>query len=66
MKTFHELNEAFPSLLDEDGSRKPFEQFLRDVQSIDETYNGHWLRAEYNFAGASAEMAGRWEEFLED
>lgn len=31
MKTFHELNEAFPSLLDESGVRKPFEQFLKDV-----------------------------------
>lgn len=66
MKAFHELNEAFPSLLDENGIRKPFEQFLRDVQSIDETYNGNWLRAEYYFAGASAEMAARWEDFLED
>lgn len=27
MKTFHELNEAFPSLIDENGNRKPFEQF---------------------------------------
>lgn len=31
MKTFHELNEAFPSLLDENGNRKSFEQFLNDV-----------------------------------
>ena len=27
IKTFHELNEAFPSLLDENGNRKPFERF---------------------------------------
>lgn len=27
IKTFHELNEAFPSLLDEKGERKPFECF---------------------------------------
>ncbi len=66
MKTFHELNEAFPSLLDENGNRKPFERFLNDVQSIDETYNRNYLRAEYNFAGASAEMAARWEEFTKD
>ena len=26
-KTFHELNEAFPSLLDADGNRKPFQHF---------------------------------------
>ena len=66
MKTFHELNEAFPSLLDSDGNRKPFEQFLNDVQSIDETYNRNYLNAEYNFAQASAEMAARWEDFAED
>lgn len=27
LKTFHELNEAFPSLLDENGNRKTFERF---------------------------------------
>ena len=66
MKTFHELNEAFPSLLDEDGSRKPFERFLNDVRKIDEKYNGNYLRAEYNFVVSSAEMAARWEGFIED
>lgn len=63
LKTFHELNEAFPSLLDENGNRKPFEQFLNDVQKVDETYNRNYLRAEYNFAHASAAMAAKWEQF---
>ena len=66
MKTFHELNEAFPSLLDENGDRKPFERFLKDVQTIDETYNRNYLRAEYNYAEASAEMAAKWEGYEED
>lgn len=66
IKTFHELNEAFPSLLDEKGKRKPFEQFLNDVQKIDKTYNGNYLRAEYNFAQASAGMTEKWEQFTED
>lgn len=66
MKAFHELNEAFPSLLDENGNRKSFERFLNDVQSIDKTYNSNYLRAEYNFVSASAEMAARWESFMED
>ena len=66
MKTFHELNEAFPSLLDENGDRKPFEKFLKDVRSIDDTYNGNYLRAEYNFVHASAAMAGKWEQFQQD
>ncbi len=66
MKTFHELNEAFPSLLDENGSRKPFERFLNDVQAIHETYNRNYLRAEYNFVHASADMAAKWEQFEAD
>lgn len=66
MKTFHELNEAFPSLLDEKGNRKPFEQFLNDVRNIDEKYNRNYLRAEYNFVQSSAEMAAKWERFMED
>ncbi len=66
MKTFHELNEAFPSLLDENGNRKTFEHFLNDVQTINETYNKNYLRAEYNFVHQSAQMASRWEQFEED
>ena len=66
MKTFHELKEAFPSLLDENGEKKPFERFLKDVQRVDETYNRNYLRAEYNFVSSSAEMAARWEEFEKD
>lgn len=66
LKTFHELNEAFPSLLDENGNKKTFERFLNDVQKIDETYNSNYLRAEYNFVQASAEMAAKWEKFMED
>ncbi len=66
IKTFHELNEAFPSLLDENGNRKPFERFLNDVQTINDTYNRGYLRAEYNFVQASAQMAAKWEQFAED
>lgn len=66
MKAFHELHEAFPSLLDENGNRKPFERFLNDVRKIDQTYNANYLRAEYNFVARSAQMAARWESFQED
>ncbi len=66
MKTFHELKEAFPSLLDENGKRKPFERFLKDVQRVDKTYNEHYLRAEYNFVTASAQAAAEWERYEEE
>jgi len=66
IKAFHEANEAFPSMLDEKGNRKPFEQFLNDVRSINDKYNKHYLRAEYGFVDASAQMAAKWEQFAED
>ncbi len=66
MKAFHELNESFPSLVDENGNRKTFERFLKDVQSIDDTYNSNYLRSEYNFVQSSAEMAAKWESFMQD
>ena len=66
IKTFHELNEAFPSMLDENGNKKTFERFLNDVQKINNTYNANYLHAEYNFVQASATMAAKWEQFSED
>ena len=66
IKTFHELNEAFPSLLDSNGNRKTFEAFSNDVRKIDKTYNSNYLRPEYNFVQSSAEMAAKWERFSED
>lgn len=66
IKTFHELNEAFPSMVDENGNKKPFERFLNDVQKINSTYNANYLHAEYNFVQASATMAAKWEQFSED
>lgn len=66
IKTFHELNEAFPSMLDENGNKKPFDRFLNDVQKINDTYNANYLHAEYNFVQASATMAAKWEQFSED
>lgn len=66
IKTFHELNEAFPSMLDENGNKKTFERFLNDVQKINSTYNANYLHAEYNFVQASATMAAKWEQFSED
>lgn len=65
-KTFHELNEVFPSLLNEDGTRKPFKQFLNDVQTVHETYNKNYLRAEYNFATSSSLSAAQWTMYKEN
>lgn len=65
-KTFHEMKEAANLLLDENGDLKPFERFSNDVQKINDAYNRHYLKTEYNFAVQSAEMAARWEEQQDD
>lgn len=66
IKVFHELNEAFPSMLDENNELRPFEDFLNDVQKINNTYNGSYLRTEYNFARQSSLSAARWKQFEKD
>ena len=53
-------------MLDDDGNRKPFEHFLNDVQKVNENYNKWYLKAEYNFALSSADMASRWQGWWED
>lgn len=65
-KTFHEMKEAANLLLDGNGDLKPFEHFSNDVQKINDTYNKHYLKTEYNFAIQSAEMAAKWEEQQDD
>lgn len=62
-KTFHALREVGLSLTNPDGSIKPFERFLNDVQTINNRYNHNYLRAEYNQAVAASQMAVRWHEF---
>lgn len=65
-KTFHEMKEAAGLLLDEKGGLKPFEQFSNDVQKINDAYNKHYLKTEYNFTVQSAQMAARWEDQQDD
>ena len=65
-KTYHQLKEASLLLRDDAGNLKPFGQFYRDVAEIKEKYNRNWLRAEYNFATASAEMAAQWKAYARE
>lgn len=65
-KTFHEMKEAAGMLLDESGNIKPFEQYYKDVQTLNDTYNKFYLKTEYDFTVASSEMAARWEEQRDD
>ncbi|MGL4956540.1 MAG: phage minor head protein [Bacteroidales bacterium] len=65
-KAHHELRQASELLKDENGNIKPFNRFFKDIKSIDQTYNKQYLRAEYNFAAASTQMAVKWQEIEKD
>ena len=66
IKVFHELNEAFPSMVDDKGEIRPFEDFLNDVQKVNNTYNGSYLKTEYNFARQSSLAAAQWKNYEND
>ena len=65
-KTHTELTLASSLLRDEDGKIKPFNRFLNEIKSIDNTYNRSYLQAEYNFAVSSAQAAAKWQAFAAD
>ncbi|WP_448529164.1 phage portal protein family protein [Raineya sp.] len=61
-KTYQQLKEINAKLLDENGKVKPFEQFYKDVKTLNELYNRNYLQAEYEHAIASAQMISFWKE----
>ena len=65
-KTYHELREVSSLMQAEDGGFKAWNKFKQDVLAIDNRYNKNYLRAEYQFAVQSAQMASKWKEFEQD
>lgn len=63
LKTHAQLFEASRLLLDENKKIKPFAQFKQDFKKVNETYNETYLKSEYGFAVASAQMAQKWDSF---
>lgn len=66
-KTYQFLREATDLLIDEQtGTIRPFDEFARLIKSLNEEYNVHFLRSEYNHANASARMAEKWTQITEN
>jgi SPP1 gp7 family putative phage head morphogenesis protein len=66
MKTYHQLKEASQLLTTDTGEVKPFYRFKEDVQKINAAYNQRYLETEYGFALHSAQMAVKWNDYLQD
>ena len=65
-KSYHQLREASAMLTREDGTLRTYTEFENEVRRIDEKYNTAYLRAEYNHAVHSAQMAVKWHEWQAD
>jgi SPP1 gp7 family putative phage head morphogenesis protein len=62
-KTYIELTEVAKLLKTETGELKPFYKFRDDVLNIYKTYNINYLKAEYQHAVTSSQMAAKWKQF---
>ncbi|MBB6131342.1 phage head morphogenesis protein [Mucilaginibacter lappiensis] len=62
-KNHAQLVETTMLLKTDEGTLKPFNDFLEDVLKVDKTYNEVYLAAEYSNAIASAQMAQAWQDF---
>lgn len=62
-KTAHATEALNELLLDADGNLKPWPHFKEEALALHQQYNVNWLRAEYEHAVASAQMAARWQDF---
>lgn len=65
-KTYRELSEVSALLKDESGTFKSFEKFKLDTSKVGKIYNENYMRAEYNFAVQSCQMAVKWHEYSKD
>ena len=61
-KNWNQLREMSALLGDKKGGLKPFNEYLKDVQQIDATYNKTYLKAEYANAVTSAQMIDKWQQ----
>lgn len=64
-KSYRELKEVTNLLVDKNGALKSFDTFQKDVIYLNNNYNLNYLKAEYNHAVASSQMAKKWQIFDE-
>jgi SPP1 gp7 family putative phage head morphogenesis protein len=62
-KNYQFLRQASGLLVDDKGVARTFSKFRDEILKLNNAYNVEYLRAEYNYAIASAQMAGKWQTF---
>lgn len=56
-------NDMAEQLIDKDGKLKPFEKWMKDIETISDHYVRRWLETEYNTAVIRAQNAAEWKKF---
>lgn len=64
-KTYQQLKDISNLLVGEDGKRRSFQEFKKEVSKLNTQYNYNYLQAEYNFATSSAQVVSRWYDLTE-
>jgi len=65
-KNHAEQADLFKLLTDESGKPRGWNEFRKLAAPITGQYNRNWLKAEYNQAVATSQMAKKWESFREN
>lgn len=65
-KTFSEQKALSFIITNSDGTTKSFAQFRNAAQPMLKDFNENWLQTEYNNALASAQMAVKWNDFVDN
>ena len=58
---FIEISAVANQLFDVDGNERTFSEFFKAVKPLHDQFNKTWLKAEYNYARASARAAAKWQ-----
>jgi len=64
-KTFTQLESINKLLVTADGRLRTYKEFREGVKAINKQFNENYLRTEYNTARSAAQMAQKWQGFLE-
>ncbi len=59
-KTYQQLRDISDKLTDDNGNKRSFEEFKKEVLKVNQTYNVRHLNAEYNHSIVSSQMASQW------
>lgn len=65
-KNYQRSQDIIRALTDDTGKIRSWAAFQREVITLGEKYNVHWLEAEYNTVIAAAQSAAQWDDYVRD